>query len=139
MNRSARLKLKLQDPAFASLTDIEALDALQTKNIVVQQPISTTMIKAYLMVVDKWRAIADSVLPSAKEAVDAMSLFETFDITDPTYLTTLTRVLDALITDGLLTAPDKTAILGFGEITQSWCEQNNIFGLRVGEITQARI
>jgi len=138
MNRQTRIRLKLQEPAFASMTDSEALAALQAKNIIVQRPIATSTIKAYLMP-DKWRTISDSTLPSAKNAVDALTLFDTFDITDPAYLAKLTTVLDALITDSLITAADKTTVLSLGDRTESWCDQNGISDLRIGEITEARV
>jgi len=138
MNRQTRIRLKLQEPAFASMTDAQALAALQAKNIIVQRPIATSTIKAYLMP-DKWRAISDSTLPSAKNAVDALTLFNTFDITDPAYLAKLTTVLDALIADSLITATDKTTILSLGDSTESWCDQNGISDLRIGEITEARV
>jgi hypothetical protein len=137
MNRKTKLRLKLQETGFASMTDAEALVSLQDQTIAVKQPILSHSIRAYLMP-DKWRVIADSSLASAKNAVDALSAFDRFDISNPVYLSKLTAVLDALITDSLITTADKTVILSLGDKLESWCEQNGMTDLRIGEVMEAR-
>lgn len=75
------------------------------------------------MLTDRWLPIKDAAnaatpVDSARLAMDALATFETFQITHPTtggmVLGKLGQILDALITDGLLAAPDKACSAGNG-------------------------
>jgi len=133
------LKTKLADPAIAALADEQArADALNTKDIAVKTTIYTYDIKAYLFASNKWRAIKDGATTEDKEAIDALTLFDSFDAANPTYLARLTQVLDGLITTNRLLPNDKTAILAFGDALQSWSDQNWTGDVTLTDIANAR-
>lgn len=85
--------------------------------------IETAKIKQYLILMDKWLPIKNSVADEAVIAIDALNIFDTFDITNPvtgsTVLTKLTAILDALVTAALISAIDKDAILAMG-VSPKW-------------------
>jgi hypothetical protein len=95
--------------------------------------IETRDILAYISLVDKRLAIEESTATAAKKARLAFIDFPSFRITEnAAYLARLTAIIDELVTEGLLDATDKAAILGLGETTkQKWP------GLKRGHVDNA--
>lgn len=91
---------------------LSALTATSDKDI------QTADIKAYLTLVDKRLAVEEATTDNAKKARLAFADFESFRLTDSikgaAYKMRLEAVLDGLITDNLLDANDKTAIMAIG-------------------------
>jgi len=119
------LKTKLADPAITGLAgDRARMGALNAKTIVAKVPIPVIAIEKYLAASHKYIPIVDSVDTNAREATLALDKFTSFDTSNPTYLATLTTILDNLVTLNLLTSADKTYILGMADTMISWSEQN---------------
>jgi len=132
------LKSKIADPAFAGFTDEQIRTALNTKDIPVKQPISVAKIKAYLQLIDKRLVIKDSIDPAARAAEIALQEFQVFDVNDAAYLNKLTTILDNLVTAGIITTNDKTAILSLGDSLASWADQNWQGDVTLTDIVNAR-
>jgi hypothetical protein len=133
------LKTKLADPAITALPDEQArANYLNDKTITKTIPIPTSRIKAYLAGVGKWRALADSTDVNAKDAMDMLSLFNEFDITQSVYLTRLTQVLDNLVALDLISETDKSVVLSFGNTLVSWADENWSGDVTLTDIQNAR-
>ena len=133
-----KLAEELKKADYAGLTDQQCFDLLTTRNITVKTSIETHDIQKYLMLKGKLLAIESSDLLSAKTAVRAMELFNTFDISDAEIDATLTGTLDALIADSLIDANDKTAILSMGESLKSKAEIEGLGRVLFGHIARAK-
>lgn len=115
------------------------LEALERRDIPSKGDLETSKIKAYLFALGFWNTIKHSSSLACEEAIDALTLFQTFELSNPVYLYRLTQVLDALVAEPLL--PDfaeenKQAILSMGDILISRVDQ---LGIRVSiyDIAQA--
>ena len=134
----SRLKTELQDAKYSGLTDQHCLDLINAKNIVKKKQIQTRDIRKYLMINNKLLTIEASTTNSAKTAVRAMEIFDSFDMTDSQVVTTLTTVLDSLITDTLITTADKTAVLAMGDDYESIADQLGFRNLSIQNIERER-
>ena len=134
----SRLKTELQDAKYSGLTDQQCLDLINAKNIVKKKQIQTRDIRKYLMINNKLLTIEASTTNSAKTAVRAMEIFDSFDMTDSQVVTTLTTVLDSLITDTLITTADKTAVLAMGDDYESIADQLGFRNLSIQNIERER-
>jgi hypothetical protein len=132
------LKLELQDAAYAAMTDAEAAQALNALVVDAKQSISSHDIRKYLMLVDKLLPIESSVLESATAATRALEIFPAFDMTESAVETKLIAVLDALITDSLIDATDKAAILSLGDKLISRAELLGLPDVGVWHVEMAR-
>ena len=132
------LKLELQDAAYAAMTDAEAAQALNALVVDAKQSISSHDIRKYLMLVDKLLPIETSVLESATAATRALEIFPAFDMAETAVETKLIAVLDALITDSLIDATDKAAILSLGDKLISRAELLGLPDVGVWHVEMAR-
>jgi hypothetical protein len=132
------LKLELQDAAYATMTDEEAAQALNALVVDAKQSISSHDIRKYLMLVDKLLPIESSALESATAATRALEIFPAFDMTESAVEAKLTAVLDALITDSLIDAADKAAILSLGDKLISRAELLGFPDVGVWHVAMAR-
>ena len=128
--------------AHADVDAQAALTRMSAETVDVQQDIVSADIKEYLMLTDRWLPIKDAAnrvvapVDSARLAMDALATFETFQITHTVtggmVLGKLGQILDALITDGLLAAQDKAAVLAMGSRTDpKWP------GIDIGKVQDA--
>ena len=110
-----------------------AFTAMSAETVTKDKDIQVADIKAYLTLVGKRLAIEESTDISAKTARLSFADFESYRLTEnPAYLVQLTSVLDALVSDGLIDAGDKTAILALGQDSEPKWK-----GLKPGHIQNA--
>lgn len=139
MNKLSILKTELALPAYSAMTDAECLTALTTADIPKKIDISARDIQKYLALQNKLMALEASATDSAKAAVRYLELFDSFSMDDPEVETALTGILDALVTDSLITATDKTNILAMGSKMISRAEEIGVGNVKLGWIEQARV
>ncbi|MBK7364947.1 MAG: hypothetical protein IPI97_08090 [Nitrosomonas sp.] len=101
--------------------------ALNAKTIATKQPISTADIKKYLLLNGVWLAIKTSANPVAVTAMDALALFEAFNVQESNVQAMLVQIMDGLIAANLtpaFTATHKAAVLAMGDTLVSWADQH---------------
>lgn len=140
MNKIQQTALKTEalKVAYNGMTAQQKADAMNTNFSTVKfNKVEYADVLSYLMVVGKWIPIKDSAVVAARELVDAVDKFNTFDLGKPLVKTKVEGTLDALITATLLDATDKTNILGLANVTVSY----EILGrdVKAFEITNAEV
>jgi hypothetical protein len=113
-----------------------AFDVMVAETVSITKDIDTADIKKYLILADKWLPIKISTEVAAHITMDALSVFESFRLTDPVtgqmVSAKLESMMDALITAGLLNIDDKTEIMSMGNKSQpKWS------GLKPGHVQNA--
>jgi hypothetical protein len=106
-----KLKAELSLPLYLEMSDIEATVELNEAKITVRKPVKYTDVASYLSVVRKLLTISKSTLDSAEMYKLAASTFSTFNLDLPRVEEIINSSLDALISDNLIDASDKEAIL----------------------------
>lgn len=131
-----------QELAFdlASGNDGAVLQVLQRKDIPAKGSVTSHDIKAYMFAYGFWNAIKHGASVACEDTIDALTLFDSFDLSNPVYLSRLTQILDALVIEPLV--PDfqetnKLAILALGDTLVSRAEQLDI-NVTVQDIAQVR-
>jgi len=132
------LKTELQGTSYSAMTDSEAAEALNALVVDAKQAISAHDIRKYLMLVDKLLPIESSVLESAKAATRALDIFPLFDISEMAVENKLIAVLDALVTDTLIDATDKSNILSLGATVTSRAQLLGLGVVSEWHVTEAR-
>lgn len=125
---------------YSMMTDDQILAALTAKTRPHKVPVAVRDIVRYMVLNDLWLPIKQAAAtdPNAAVAVDALSFFEIFDVTDPAVEAKLTIILDGLISSGLITPQQKTDILAMGDDTISRAEEIGTPDPTLGEVAQAR-
>lgn len=116
-------------PYIQTGNDGAILEVLNRKDIPAKGSVATSDIKAFLFAAGFWNTIKHSASLACEEAIDALTLFQTFELSKPVYLTRLTQVLDALVVEPLVpdfTESHKNMILAMGDILVSRAEQLGI-------------
>lgn len=113
-----------------------AFDVMVDETVTETQDIETVEIKQYLILTDKWLPIKASTEIPAQVTMDALSVFDSFRLTDPvtgpTVAVKLGQMMDALVSADLINAQDKAVIMSMGEKTaDKWP------GLKAGEVQTA--
>lgn len=118
----AALKSELAKPAYAGLSDAEAASAVNAATVSVVKPVRSEDVRDYLMVIGKWPRIAaiargliagsDAEKLASVALVEALALKESFNLSVPAYAAAVDAQLDACASAGLITGPDKAAIVG---------------------------
>jgi len=83
-------------------------------------------INAFLFAYGFWNGIKHGTSVACEDTVDALSIFNAFDLGNPVYLNRLTVILDGLVTEQIIpdfTDAHKTAILAMGDKLISRAEQ----------------
>jgi hypothetical protein len=120
---------------YSAMTDEEVADSLQAVD---RPPLLAPLwqIEAYLLANGKWKAISQGTSDAAIAASRYVqsTRVDNLDIDD----TGAQMVLSSLVTEGLLTAADKTAIEALAVATQSRAAELGIPEVQVGNVTSAR-
>lgn len=127
------------DPHIQFGNDGQVLEILNRKDIPAKGPVTTSDIKAFLFAYGFWNTIKHGQSLACEEAIDALTLFQTFELGNPAYLARLTQVLDALAAEPLVpdfTETHKNIILSMGDVLISRAEQLGI-NPTVQDIAQA--
>ncbi len=125
---------------YAGDTHEQIVVALTEKNIPGKQPIKALDIKRYMFVNSCWLAVKNGSSDAAQMAVDALDLFDHFDIRIPERETALISVLDDLVADAAIPAfqaQHKTGILGLGDVMESWADQNFQRDITIQDVKRA--
>ena len=92
------------------------------KSDIVDRDIPTAGIKKYLILTDKWLPIKSSPEMAAVVAMDALSIFDSFNFTDPVtgpaVKMKLGAMMSALISAGLIDETNKATIMAMGSQTR---------------------
>jgi len=95
-----------------------AFDVMVAETEAVTKDIDTVEIKKYLILTDKWMGIKVSTEIAAQVTMDALTVFESFRLTDPAtgpmVAAKLESMMDALIAANLIDATDKALIMAMG-------------------------
>lgn len=116
-------------PLIADGNDSAVLSVLNRRDIPAKGPVTTSSIKAFLFAAGLWNTIKHGTSVACEDAVDALTLFDTFELGNPVYLARLTQVLDALVAEPLVpdfTETHKAMILAMGDMLISRAEQIGI-------------
>lgn len=125
---------------LASGNDGAVLAALTAKNIPAKGSVSSHDIKAFMFAYGFWNAIKHGASVACEDTIDALTIFDSFDLGNPVYLARLTQILDALVVEPLV--PDfqeahKLAILAMGDRLISRAEQIGLT-ITLQDIAQAK-
>lgn len=137
MNYSV-LKNEISSPDYSGLSDQQVAASLNIQDIPAYKKVEYSDVASYLMLVEKYLAISDSALPSAKSFMLAMNTFETFDLNKPGVLTAVVNLFDAMIIDGLINSSDKAAILALADDFVSRADVLGLPYVRAGDVEHAR-
>lgn len=115
---------------------LEAFDVMKAETETVDVDIPTTEIVKYLMLFDKWLPIKESADVAAKKTIDAFTIFDSFNFSDPKtgalVKNKLSEMMDNLVTATLINAADKAAIMAMGS------KENPVWpGLTPGYVQQS--
>lgn len=116
-------------PLIADGKDGEVLAVLNRKDIPAKKPITSHSIRAFLFANKFWNPIKHGTSLACEETIDALTLFESFDIRVPVYYDRLVEVLTGLVAEPLVptfTVDHKAAILAMGDTLISRAEQLGI-------------
>lgn len=122
-------------------TDEQIVVALNDKNIVGKQPISSFEVKRYMFLNNCWIAVKKGTSIAAETAMDGLDLFEHFDIRISENETALIDVLDDLVSDELIPEfqeQHKTGVLALGVMMESWADQNYQREILIKDVKAAR-
>ncbi len=100
--------------------------ALNAQNLTGWKEVATGDIMKYLFVNSLWVAIKTNTSVAARQTIDALEIFPTFDLPVTEIRDSFEGILDDLVADATITeftATHKTGILALGSITQSWAQQ----------------
>lgn len=139
----SELKAEIALPAYAGMDEVAIADALNARNLTgPRETLSRDIIRA-LFLRGKWSAAkvkASQGDMAATTLVDALSLFNSFDMTNATYRAAIQSALDANVTTGTLTQGDVDAIMALGTQPISRAEQlwGNDTVVTSGDVSRAR-
>lgn len=116
-------------PYIQAGNDGAILEVLNRKDIPAKGPVATSDIAAFLFAAGFWNTIKHGTSLACEDAIDALTLFKTFELDKPAYLARLTQVLDALVIEPLVpdfTEAHKNMILAMGDSLISRADQLGI-------------
>ena len=142
-NRIVELATELALPEYALLSDQERLDSLHVKDIEVVGSIQSKTIAAKLELENKWALMndldgAEPYYDTAFHTVLLINTFDAFDMSNADQNLVYTRMVNALVTDSVLTQPQVDEITATG---YSMTSRDAVIGVpnsTIGEITAAR-
>lgn len=102
------------------------LTILARKDIPAKGTVTAHDIRAYLFAYGFWNAIKHGSSVACEDTMDALTIFDSFDLSNPVYLARLTQILDSLVVEPLV--PDfaenhKADILAMGDTYISRLDQ----------------
>lgn len=117
-------------PLITAGNDGAILAVLNRQDISAKGKVSAHDIREYLMVENLlWMAIKDSPTLACKATIEALAMFETFDLNNSKRLAMFTQVLEGLVQDNLVpdfTEQNKVDLLAMGDVLISRAEQLGI-------------
>lgn len=117
-------------PLITAGNDGAILAVLNRQDISAKGKVSAHDIREYLMVENLlWMAIKDSPTLACKATIEALAMFETFDLSNSKRLAMFTQVLEGLVQDNLVpdfTEQNKVDLLAMGDVLISRAEQLGI-------------
>lgn len=99
-------------------------------------PVPAIDVKRYLILQGKWVPIKLSALPSAVNMVETLEVFATIDL--GAYGAAIEAAIDAVVSDALLDANDKAAILALADNRRSRAGELGLGVVLPGHIEEAR-
>lgn len=125
---------------YAAMDDGQVFTALTGKTRPRKVSIAKRDIVRYMVLNDLWLPIkqAASTDPNAAIALDALSIFDAFDMTDPQVEAKLNAILDGLVSSGLITSQHKADVLAMSDELISRAEEIGVPNPTFGEVAQAR-
>ena len=95
---------------------------MSEETVSVKKNFQTSDIKRYLMLVDKWLPLKASADPVAQAAIEALTIFSSFEFADENFGAQVEakvgQICDGLISINMIDATDKGVIMGFGNVTE---------------------
>ena len=133
------LLVKIQTDHVNDAPD-QIVSALNAKTIASKHPISTRDIKKYLILNSLWLAIKGSTNPVAIVTIDALNLFDEFNVQETNVNAMLQQMMDGLIAANLtpaFTTTHKSQILSMGDVMVSWADQNWLGDVQLWQVVEA--
>ena len=133
------LVLEFSNAIYSTMTDQEAFDYITDVTVVKVGDIPVFEIEKYLAIKLKLLAIEDSVITSARGFVRVLKLFDSIPLDEPDVLSLMNSLLNSLVTEGLITADDKSALIAMGSKTISRAKELGISNLTLQAVIDARV
>lgn len=121
-------------------TPAQIVSALNAKIIASKRPINTSDIKKYLILNSLWLAIKTSSNPVAVITIDALNLFDEFNVQESSVNIKLGQMMDGLIAANLtpaFTATHKSQLLSMGDVMVSWSDLNWVGDVQLWQVVEA--
>jgi hypothetical protein len=121
-------------------TPAQIVSALNAKTIASKRPINTRDIKKYLILNSLWLAIKTSSNPVAVITIDALNLFDEFNVQESSVNSMLGQMMDGLIAANLtpsFNTTHKAEILSIGDVMASWADQNWMSDVQLWQVLEA--
>lgn len=118
----------------------QVVSALNAKTISSKRPINTRDIKKYLILNSLWIAIKTSVNPVSAITIDALNLFDEFNVQESSVNIMLGQMMDGLISANLtpsFTATHKSQLLSMGDVMVSWSDLNWVGDVQLWQVVEA--
>ena len=142
-NRIAELTTELALPEYSAMSDQERLDSLHVEDITVTGSIQSITIAAKLELENKWALMNDldgsePYYDTAFHTTLLISTFDDFDMNIADQALVYTRLIDALVSDNVLTQAQVDEITATGYSLISRDTEIGVPNSTLGEITAAR-
>lgn len=139
----SELKAEIASQPYVGLDEVGIADALNARNLSGPRETRSLDIIRALFLRGKWSAAKIKAAQgdlAATTLVDALTLFNSFDMTDATYRTAIQAALEANTQTGTLTQDDVDAIMALGNQPISRAEQlwGNDTLVTSGDVSRAR-
>lgn len=121
-------------------TPAQIVSALNAKIIASKRPINTRDIKKYLILNSLWLAIKTSSNPVAVITIDALNMFDEFNVQESSVNSMLAQMMDGLIAANLtpsFNTTHKAEILSMGDVMASWADQNWMSDVQLWQVLEA--
>jgi len=155
MNRNLALQDEFEnDPngyGYLSMNDQQRYDRLILEDIPILIPIASIATSGYLESINKWNqmnqlSVIDQSQTPPVPRLDAafhmtlvLGTFDSFDMNDPVQNTVFTNLMNAMVSNNVLTQAEADDILAFGDSLISRDTEIGVDNVKIGEIEQARV
>jgi len=142
-NRHTILVDELALPLYSAMTDQQRLDSLHVEDIEQQGSIQSITIAAKLELENKWALMNDldgteNYYDDAYHAVLVINTFDSFDMSIADHVTVYTRLVNALVSNNILTQAQVDEITATGYYMISRDREIGAPNSTIGQIAEAR-
>lgn len=122
----------------SALTDTEIVSLLNDKTVKALRKVDYSDVIGYLTYSQKIVGIIKATTDASVEIRYLADTLRSFDLRSPSTNSSVNRLLDALIADGLITDTDKSVIVGMADYFISKAESLGLPEVKLGHVVKAR-